>query len=88
MAPFLNGIIFSTGWSGAMHCGLWCCQAVHKLTRKAVASAFPRPSGAVMFTTPCPRPDTLVCRSLPHQLVQSSVTEHQTPAAQRLCAFV
>lgn len=55
MAPFLNGIIFSSGpkWSDALW-GPRCCQTVHKLTRKAVASAFPRPLGAVMFTTPRP----------------------------------
>lgn len=55
MAPFLNGIIFSTGpkWSDALW-GPRCCQTVHKLTRKAVASAFPRPLGAVMFTIPRP----------------------------------
>lgn len=78
MAPFLNGIIFSTGRAGALHCGLWRCQAIHKLTRKPVASGFPRPSGAVMFTTPCPHPDTLVCQSLLQQLVRPSITEHST----------
>lgn len=90
-SPFLNGIIFSAGPSGAMHCGPWCCQAVHKLTRKPVASAFPRPFGAVMFTTPRPPVLTPLCvRAPPHQppnqLVQPSITVHQIQVQKLFCA--
>ena len=72
MAPFLNESNLAS--TEAEH---WCCQVVHKLTRKPVALAFPRPSAVVMFTTPWPYRDTLVCQGPLQQLVQPSITEHQ-----------
>lgn len=84
-SPFLNGIIFSAGPSGAMHCGPWCCQAVHKLTRKPVASAFPRPFGAVMFTTPrCPVL-TPLCVRAPHTSPRTSWCSHPSPCIKYKC---
>lgn len=89
-SPFLNGIIFSAGPCGAMHCGPWCCQAGHKLTRKPVASAFPRPFGAVMFTTLRRPVLTPLCvgappHQPPNQLVQPSITVHQIQVQKLFC---
>lgn len=85
MASFLNGTHLASV-EVQLHCWHGCCQVVHKLTTKPVALAFPRPSGAVMFTTPCPQPDTLMCQSLLNQLVQQSFMSIKQKRQTVICA--